>query len=151
MIRIASLIVAGLFASAACAETPMKAQQMVEKTLAKHPEAAHIVMHVTPPGRPESENVIIGSNIGKIGKLADEDDLRIVHTGKPETVVAKTGDRFNVSLPFFDTSGKNIGIVAVGFPYKQGDDKAKLEKRAMEIRDELKGQIPSAAMLFETK
>jgi sensor histidine kinase regulating citrate/malate metabolism len=138
-------------AAAMSAQAPMKAQQMVEQTLARHPEAAHIVMHVTPPNRPETENVIIGSNIGKIGKLADEDDLRIVHTGKPETVVAKTGDRFNVSLPFYDAGGKTIGVVAVGFPYKEGDDKAKLQQRAVQIRDELKGQIPSAGYLFEPR
>ena len=52
-------------------------------------------MHVTPPNRPETENVIIASSIGRIGKRADEDDLRIMHTGNVEAVLAKSGDRFN--------------------------------------------------------
>ena len=143
-------------AVAACAATTAFAQQaapqaqrLVEETLAKHPEAAHIVMHVTPPDRPDSENLVIASNIGRLGKKADEDDLRIMHTGHTETVVAKSGDRFNVSQVFLDLPGHVIGVVAIGFPYKVGDDKALLMADAERIRDELRQQIPSARALFQ--
>ncbi len=36
---------------------------------------------VTPPGM--TENVIIASNIGRIGKKVDEDDMRVIETGNP--------------------------------------------------------------------
>jgi len=124
------------------------AQSLLEKTLVEHPEAAHLVMHVTPPGRPDTDNEIIASNIGKIGKKADDDDLRILRTGHPETVVSKTGDRFNVSLPLFDSGRNTIGVVAIGLRYKPGDDKAALVRTAERIRDELRAQIPSAARFF---
>jgi len=124
------------------------AQSLLEKTLVEHPEAAHLVMHVTPPGRPDTDNEIIASNIGKIGKKADDDDLRILRTGQPETVVSKTGDRFSVSLPLFDSGRNTIGVVAIGLPYKPGDDKAALVRTAERIRDELRAQIPSAARFF---
>ena len=124
------------------------AQSLLEKTLVEHPEAAHVVMHVTPPGRPDTDNEIIASNIGKIGKKADDDDLRILRTGQPETVVSKTGDRFSVSLPLFDSGRNTIGVVAIGLPYKPGDDKAALVRTAERIRDELRAQIPSAARFF---
>lgn len=126
-----------------------EAQRLVESTLAKHPEAAHIVLHVTPPGAPDTENLVIASNIGRLGKKADEDDLRIMHTGHVETVVAKSGDRFNVSQVFLDLPGHVIGVVAIGFPYKVGDDKALLMADAERIRDELRQQIPSARALFQ--
>jgi hypothetical protein len=145
----ASLLAVVALPAAAQQVTRYIAQDVVEKTLANHPEAAHIVMHVTPPGRPDTENVIIGSNLGRIGKKADEDDLRIMRTGHPETVVAKTGDKFNVSLPLLDVRGNLIGVVGVGMRYQPGDDKAALFKRAERIRDELREQIPSAGRLFE--
>src|SRR5207245_4149373 len=49
-------------------ETPLGtyAQALVDRTLAAHPEVLILGMHVTPPNR--SENVILASNIGRIGK-----------------------------------------------------------------------------------
>jgi hypothetical protein len=132
------------------AQTPPElfAQRLVDETLAKHPEVAHLVMHVTPPNKPDTENVIIASSIGRIGKRADEDDLRIMHTGNVEAVLAKSGDRFNVSLPLLDAAGNTIGVLAVGFPYKPGDDKAILLRAAEQLRDDLKAQIPDVQRLF---
>lgn len=125
-----------------------RAQRLVERTLRQHPEVAHVVLHVTPPGKDDSANVIIASNIGRIGKLADADDLRIMHRGVAETVIAKSGDRFNVSLPLLDRAGLTIGVIAVGFHYRAGDDTARWSAAAERIRDQLRKKIPSAASLF---
>jgi GAF domain-containing protein len=125
-----------------------RAQQLVEQTLGRHPEVAHMVMHVTPPGKPDSENVIIASSIGRIGKRADEDDLRIMRSGKPEAVIARTGDRFNVSLPMLDRGGNTIGVLAVGFRYQPGDDTSTLLTVAQLIRDQLRRSVSSAKDLF---
>ncbi len=107
-----------------------------------------MVLHVTPPGAADSENLVIGSTMGHLGKKADEDDLRIMHEARTETVVAKSGDRFNVSLPLIDAQGKVIGVVAIGFPYKAGDDKAPLVADAERIRDELRHEGLDARALF---
>ncbi len=72
------------------------AQKLLDETLAKHKEVVIMAMHVTPPGK--NENVIIASNIGRIGKKADEDDLRVIETGKPNLEVNKKGDHFEVEL-----------------------------------------------------
>jgi len=53
--------------------------------------------------------VIIASNIGRIGKKADEDDMRVIETGKPNLEVNKKGDHFEVELVMQDQSGKTIG------------------------------------------
>jgi hypothetical protein len=123
------------------------AQKLVDETLAKHPEVVILAFHVTPPK--SQENVIIASNIGRIGKKADEDDLRVIRTGKPNLEVNAAGDHFEVELVLQDQGGKTIGCAGVVFPYKPGTDKAKLQRTAELIRDEIRQQTPNREKLFE--
>jgi hypothetical protein len=123
------------------------AQKLVDEALAKHKDVIILAMHVTPPGK--TENVIIASNIGRIGKKADEDDLRVIETGKPNLEINKNGDHFEVELVILDQQGKTIGAMGVVFMYKNGDDKAAFQKKAEEVRDEMRAQIPSIEKLFE--
>src|ERR1700730_14711405 len=67
------------------------AQHLVDQMLAAHPEVVVLALHVTPPHG--TENVIIASNIGRIGKKADEDDLHVITTGETKHEVNKAGDR----------------------------------------------------------
>jgi hypothetical protein len=122
------------------------AQQLLDATLAKHKEVVIMAMHVTPPGK--ADNVIIASNIGRIGKKADEDDLRVIHTGKPNLEVNKTGDHFEVELVLEDQSGKTIGAVGIVFMNEKGKG-AEFQKKAEQIRDEMKQQTPTIEKLFE--
>src|SRR5438477_162904 len=123
------------------------AQRLVNDTLAKHKEVVIMAFHVTPPN--QSENVIIASNIGRIGKKADEDDLRVIDTGKSNLEVNKTGNHFEDELPLLDQTGERIGAVGIVFNYKSGVDKNKLAKQAEKIRDEMAKQIQSKDKLFE--
>jgi hypothetical protein len=125
-----------------------RAQSLLVATMRRHPEIAHVVLYVTPPGKPDDDNVIIASSIGRIGKRADEDDLRILHTGVVEGVISRNGNRYNVSLPLPDGAGRTIGIVALGFPYQPGDDLEVRRAAAGRIRDELRGSIASESSLF---
>ncbi len=122
------------------------AQQLLDETLAKHKDVVIMAMHVTPPGK--TENVIIASNIGRIGKKADEDDLRVIETGKPNLEVNKKGDHFEVELVMQDQSGKTIGAVGIVFMYEKGKE-AEYQKNAEQIRDEMKQKTPTLAKLFE--
>ena len=124
------------------------AQKLVDETLAKYPDVVILAFHVTPPGK--TDNVIIASNIGRIGKKADEDDMRVIDTGKNNLEVNKTGNHFEVELPILDQTGKTIGAAGVVFNYKKGDDQAQLEKTAVGIRDEWRTQIPNKEKLFES-
>jgi hypothetical protein len=130
------------------AQEPKKiyAQKLVDETLAKHKDVLIMAMHVTPPGK--TENVIIASNIGRIGKKADEDDMRVIETGKPNLEVNKKGDHFEVELVMQDQSGKTIGAVGIVFAYQKGKE-AEFQKNAEQIRDELRKKTPSLAKLFE--
>jgi hypothetical protein len=122
------------------------AQKLLDETLAKHKEVVVMAMHVTPPGK--NENVIIASNIGRIGKKADEDDLRVIETGKPNLEVNKKGDHFEVELVLQDQSGKTIGAVGIVFNYEKGKE-PEFQKKAERIRDEMKEKTPTLAKLFE--
>jgi len=123
------------------------AQKLVNDTLAKNKDVVIMAFHVTPPD--QTENVIIASNIGRIGKKADEDDLRVINAGSTNLEVNKAGNHFEDELPLLDKSGNRIGAVGIVFNYKEGDDKQKLAKRAEQVRDEMKKQIPSKEKLFE--
>jgi len=122
------------------------AQKLLDETLAKHKDVVIMAMHVTPPGK--TENVIIASNIGRIGKKADEDDLRVIETGKPNLEVNKKGDHYEVECVMQDQSGKTIGAVGIVFMYQKGKE-AEYKKNAEQIRDEMKEQTPTLAKLFD--
>jgi hypothetical protein len=122
------------------------AQKLVDDTLARHKEVVIMAMHVTPPGK--TDNVIIASNIGRIGKKADEDDMRVINTGKPNLEVNTKGDHYEVELVMQDQSGKTIGAVGIVFMNEKGKEQEFL-KKATQIRDEMKAQTPTVAKLFE--
>lgn len=125
------------------------AQALVDRTVRAHPEVIILAIHATPPG--SSQNVIIGSTIGRIGKKADEDDLRVIDKGETNLEVASNGKRFEVELPLNDARGQRIGALGVVTAYKTGDDKAGLRVRAERIRDEMAREIPQAAALVRTR
>ncbi len=122
------------------------AQKLLDETLAKHKEVVIMAMHVTPPGK--TDNIIIASNIGRIGKKADEDDMRVIETGKPNLEVNKKGDHFEVELVMQDQTGKTIGAVGIVFLYEKGKE-AEFQKKAEQIRNEMKEKTPAIAKLFE--
>src|SRR5438445_12553041 len=84
------------------------AQQLVDKPLAAQPELTVLALHVTPPA--ETGNIIIASNIGRIGKKADADDLSVLDTGKPRVEMTKTGD-LSVEVLMRDAAGQTIGVI----------------------------------------
>jgi DNA-binding beta-propeller fold protein YncE len=123
------------------------AQQLVDATLSKHPDLLILALHARPPGAPDV--VIIASNIGRIGKKADEDDMGVITSGKPILEVNEAGNRFEVELVLLDSAGRNVGAISSVFAYKPGADREALHRRGERIRDELRTQIPSLGKLFE--
>ncbi|WP_108472304.1 MULTISPECIES: YncE family protein [Rhodanobacter] len=126
---------------------PNYAQHLVDETLAAHPDIAIMAMHVTPPK--QTVNVIIASNIGRIGKPADSDDMGVVNTGKPVLEVNKEGDHFEVEVPLKDVTDDTVGALSIVYPYAAGDDKAALAKKAEVVRDQLRRRISNVANLTQ--
>jgi hypothetical protein len=123
----------------------MYAQTLVDTTMAAHPEIEVLAIHATPPG--SKTNMILGSNIGRIGKKADEDDLRVIQKGETNKEISDTGNRFEAELPLNDAKGKRIGALGVVLAYKAGDDKEALVAHAVKIRDGMAAHIASPAVL----
>jgi hypothetical protein len=145
----ALVLLAAVFAVASRAEIPVKiyAQELVDRTVAKHPDLLVVVMHVTPPK--SDRNVVIASNIGRIGKPGDEDDLRVIETGKPNLEVGHGGRRYEVELVLRDVAGETLGALGLVWPYAPGQDKAPFERKAEAIRDALATRILNAANLMD--
>ena len=150
MRRTALFLATALLASPVFAQSPapIYAQHLVDETLATHPDIAIMAMHVTPPK--QTVNVIIASNIGRIGKPADSDDMGVVNTGKPVLEVNKEGDHFEVEMPLKDVTDDTVGALSIVYPYKAGDDKAALAKKAEAVRDQLRRKISNAANLTQS-
>ncbi|MBS0478552.1 MAG: hypothetical protein JSR79_04550 [Proteobacteria bacterium] len=122
------------------------AQSLTERTILRHPELLVMMIHATPPGK--SKNVIIGSNIGRIGKVADEDDLRVIEKGSTNLEIGGDNDRFETELPLLDATGKRIGALGLVFNYRDGEDKEAIHRRGLAIRDEVAKAIPNNSALF---
>ena len=122
------------------------AQVLTTKTIARYPELLVMMIHATPPGR--TGNVIIGSNIGRFGKAADADDLRVIDKGATNLELGGDQDRFETELPLNDAKGNRIGAFGLVFLFKPGADKEALHRRGIAIRDEVAAAIPSSAALF---
>ncbi len=130
------------------------AQQLIDEQVAKHPEI--VIMAIHAKSATDAQYPIVawfGPTGGKVrmGKKADEDDMRVVNKGTENLEVNATGDRFEVELPLQDVNRKTIGALAVVYPYKKGDDKADLKRKAEQIRDEMRPKISSADKLTEPR
>jgi hypothetical protein len=122
------------------------AQRLVDEFLERYGNVEILAIHATPPD--SDYNVIAGSNIGRLGKKADNDDMRCVFTGKPNLEVNSTGKRFESELQLHDRAGNVIGALGVVVAYREGDDKLVLLAHAEKLRAELEKRIPDAASLF---
>src|SRR6202158_908505 len=135
VMRAALLLFASVLAFPLHAQLPVKSygQELVDQVVARNPGLLVIVLHVSPPNVPNYP--IIASNIGRIGKLADDDDMRVITTEKTNLEIAHGGKRFEVELVLRDVAGTNLGALGLVFPYRNGDDRKALEKKATGIRD----------------
>jgi hypothetical protein len=128
------------------ATTKTRAQKLVDQTMARHPEVLSLAMHVTLPNG--DDNVILGSSFGRIGKKADDDDMKVIASGKTTSGIYAAGKRFGLELVLQDVHGTTIGSLNVAYLYKAGGDELAL-RGAEKIRDELRTQIGSVEQLVE--
>ncbi len=123
------------------------AQFLVDDTLARHPEAEVLALHAkTPQGG--ADLPIVASNIGRIGKAADANDVEVTSTGVSHTAVDAQGARVESKVQLQDAAGNPIGALAVIFPYRRVESPDALQRQAERIRDELRPRIASMAALY---
>jgi hypothetical protein len=130
------------------ADNAIYAQTLINNTMAQHPEIVVMGMHALKPGSKTER--MIATNLDRIGKKDDEDDLAVAHERK--TILApniKDPTKFEVAVPLHDASGKVIGSLSAVFKYTAGDDEVKMHAAAVAIRDDLARKIPNVAELFK--
>jgi len=128
-------------ALAAQAQLPVKtyAQELVDRTVAQHPDLRAVVMHVTLPKT--EENVVIASSIGRIGKPADADDLDVIATGRTRVEMDRGNKRIEVELALRDVGGETVGALGLVWRYPVGGNHDEFVRTATAIRDALARRI----------
>jgi len=127
------------------------AQELVDRTAARHPELIELDLNAIPPK--SAETVIIASrSAARIGRKSDPDDVGVIRTGTPFVEINKTGDQnVEVHLPLLDVGRTTIGEVEMTFPYPPGSgfDKASLIAAGEKIQGEMARQILDLASLSD--
>lgn len=129
------------------ADNPIYAQKLVNELAANNPDLLVIGLHAIKPGT--SRQLMIASNLDRIGKDDDDDDRAIV-TEKKTILVPnpKEPNKFEVLLPLKDASGLIIGALGLVYNYKPGGDELKMHRKALALRDSLATKTPDLAALF---
>ena len=146
---IALLAMLATVAAQAQVALPVKiyAQELVDRTVAQHPDLRAVVMHVTPPKAPG--NVIIASSIGRIGKPGDADDLEVIATGKTRVEMDRGNKRIEVELALRDVGGETVGALGLVWRYPVGGNHDEFVRIANAIRDSLARRILNVANLMD--
>ena len=129
------------------ADNKIYAQQLVNELMAKNPDLLVVGFHAIKPGT--KDQVMIASNLDRIGKDDDDDDRAVVTERKTICVPnAKEPNKFEVQVPMKDATGAIIGAYGFVFLYQAGDDEVELHRKGVKLRDALAKKIPNLAALF---
>ena len=123
-------------------ESPFrKAQELVDRLVAKHPDLVRLTIHAVPTG--EEASRIIACNIKeKIGKPSDPEDLEAMKTGK--TVTLREGGNLDVTAPIPDKAGNPIAATGITLHLSQGETENEVIEKAKSIAKELTMAIQNA-------
>jgi hypothetical protein len=123
----------------------IKAQQLLESTLAAHAELTSLELGATPPGSTTCQTVA-ATEAKEVGEKCDNDELTALRTKRP--FVEKEANEYDVTAPLHDITGKLIGTVGMDIK-PQGQTRASVLKLTQAVVRDLERQIPSKASLFE--
>lgn len=147
---IAVIASAAILSSQARAQTtiPVKtyAQELVDRTVAQHPDLRTIAIYATPPKM--NASLVVASNIGLIGTAASDEDADIATSGKTR-IVETANKRLEIELPLHDLAGLTVGTLALTWTRPDAGGRDAFEKKATEIRDGLARHILNTANLLD--
>ena len=99
------------------------AQALIEDAINRDPLLITLAFHVTPPWA--QTNSIVASSFGRIGKVADADDERVMREGATLRELTNGGKRLAIELPLLDARGRVVGALSTSFRI---DPKADLDR-----------------------
>src|SRR5450631_2180025 len=83
-----------------------RGQTLLDASLEAHWDVLIMAMHIAAPDG--SGHVTAASNIGRIGEKADDGNMAVIRTGKPNIEVNEGGNRFAVEIPMTDVKQRRI-------------------------------------------
>jgi len=137
----------------AATQAPSKsyAQELVDRTVARHRELLELDLHAAPSAGSGSV-IIAAKSAARIGKQSDADDVEVSQTGRPFVEINRFGDQnVEVHLPLLDVNWRIIGALEMTFPYPPGSgfNEDGLIKAGEKIRDEMARRILDLPSLAE--
>ena len=150
IVAVALLAASFLNGQAASGTNKIFAQQLVEQTLASHPELDGVELASTPPHKTQCVTIAATETKG-IGEKCDKDEFTAMKTNKPfvEKEREKGKEVYDVTVPIHDSAGKVIATAGIDFKPKPGQQQSEIEQVAQQVAQELEAKIKSKEKLFE--
>lgn len=135
----------------------IKAQAVVDRLIASHPEIMSITVHALPDGQPaDAYTMIAGSFPDRIGNTSSPGDIITAKKGVTQVEskwgTADFGKKVSVVLPLKDSSGKYMPVAMV-IAFHQSANSGKIDTDFMApgivIRDGIASEFASVASLYE--
>ena len=148
------------------AYTPMSTygQALVDMEVAKHPELKILSVHVTPrhvSPAVDKERRLMFSNIGRIGKVDNDEDGAVFRGGKEVVNIEKdpappsmnfsitATPKYEVMELLKDKTGKNVGLIVMVFPYHENFNLEAYHAIAKAVAAEVNSRVGSKDGLFK--
>lgn len=135
----------------------IKAQAIVDKLIATHPEIMSITMHALPKGQPaDAFTMIAGSFPDRMGNTSSPGDIITAKKGVTQVEskwgTPDYGKKVSIVLPIKDSAGKYLPVAMV-IAFHQSPTSGKIDTDFMApglvIRNKIASEIPSEASLYE--
>ena len=123
-----------------------RAQQLVNRTVAAHPELAAVELAVVTGGVCKT---VAATAPEDIGERCDADELGPMRTGEPDIEAPSASDPvYDITQALHDSAGRLIGAVGMDLKPVAGEDQAAVLAKARAILRELEAAIPSKTRLL---
>jgi len=122
------------------------AQQLVNRTVAAHPELAAVEVAVLTGG---ACRTVAATDPKDIGERCDKDEWGPIRTGTPDVEAPSAADPvYDITQALHDSAGRLIGAVGMDLKPMAGQDRAAVVARARAILREMEAAIPTKARLL---
>ena len=123
-----------------------RAQLLVDRTVAAHPELAGVELAVVTGGICRT---VAATAPEDVGERCDADELAPMRTGEPDVEAPSASDPvYDITQALHDSTGRLIGAVGMDLKPTAGPDRAAVLAKARAILREMEAAIPSKSAIL---
>jgi iron complex outermembrane receptor protein len=125
----------------------IRAQQLVEETVARHPELHGLELALVS----DSGCATVAATAPEdVGERCDADEEGPIRTGRADIETPTRADPvYDITQALHDASGAVIGAVGMDIAPRRGEAQTAVLRRALSILRELEAQVPSRQVLLQ--